>query len=47
MGTFNDTVQFKAGLRMFGDKGAKAAMDKLTQLHIMDTWTAIDPSKIT
>jgi hypothetical protein len=32
----------KRGLRKFGDKGAKAAMDKLTQLHIMDTWTAID-----
>jgi hypothetical protein len=37
----------KPGLRKFGDKGAKAAMDKLTQLHIMDTWTAMDPSKIT
>jgi hypothetical protein len=35
------------GLRKFGDKGAKAAMDKLTQLHIMDTWTAMDPLKIT
>jgi hypothetical protein len=37
----------KPGLRKFGDKGAKAEMDKLTQLHIMDTWTAVDPSKIT
>jgi hypothetical protein len=24
-----------------------AAVDELTQLHIMDTWTAMDPSKIT
>ncbi len=38
---------FKPGLRKFGDKGAKATMDKLTQLHIMDTWTAMDPLKIT
>ncbi len=37
----------KPGLRKFGDKGTKAAMDKLTQLHIMDTWMAMDPSKIT
>ncbi len=37
----------KPGLRKFGDKGAKAAMDKLTQLHIMDTWMAMDPLKIT
>ena len=37
----------KPGLRKFGEKGAKAAMDELTQLHIMDTWTAMDPSKIT
>jgi hypothetical protein len=37
----------KLGLRKFGEKGAKAVMDELTQLHIMDTWTAMDPSKIT
>jgi hypothetical protein len=37
----------KPGLRKFEDKGTKAAMDELTQLHIMDTWTAMDPSKIT
>jgi hypothetical protein len=37
----------KSGLRKFGDKGAKAAMDKLTQLHIMDTWTTMNLSKIT
>jgi len=39
--------KLKLGLRKFGEKGAKAAMDELTQLHIMYTWTAMDPSKIT
>jgi hypothetical protein len=37
----------KPGLRKFGERGATAAVDKLTQLHVMDTWTAMDPSKIT
>ncbi len=27
----------KPGLRKFGEQGATAARDKLTQLHIMDT----------
>ncbi len=36
----------KPGLRKFGERGATAARDKLTQLHIMDTWKAMDPSKI-
>jgi hypothetical protein len=36
----------KPGLRKFGEKGATAAMDELTQLHVMDTWTAMDPSKL-
>ena len=36
----------KPGLRKFGARGATAAVDELTQLHIMDTWTAMDPSKI-
>jgi hypothetical protein len=36
----------KLGLRKFGDQGATAARDNLTQLHIMDTWKAMDPSKI-
>ncbi len=42
------TTQYnsKPGLRKFGEKGAMAAMDELTQLHIMDTWTAMDPSKL-
>ena len=36
----------KPGLRKFGARGATAAIDELTQLHIMDTWTAMAPSKI-
>ena len=36
----------KPGLRKFGARGATAALDELTQLHIMDTWTAMDPFKI-
>ena len=36
----------KPGLRKFGTRGATAAVEELTQLHIMDTWTAMDPSKI-
>jgi hypothetical protein len=37
----------KPGLRKFGAKGATAAVNELTQLHIMDTWMAIDPSQLT
>jgi hypothetical protein len=37
----------KPGLHKFGEKGATTAMDELTQLHIMDTWMAMDPSQIT
>jgi hypothetical protein len=36
----------KPGLCKFGKRGVTAAVDELTQLHIMDTWTAMDPSKI-
>ena len=36
----------KPGLRKFGTRGATAAVEELTQLHIMDTWTAMDPAKI-
>jgi hypothetical protein len=36
----------KPRLSKFGDQGATAARDKLTQLHIIDTWKAMDPSKI-
>jgi hypothetical protein len=37
----------KPGLRKFGVRGATAAIDKLTQSHMMDTWTVMDPSKLT
>jgi len=36
----------KPGLQKFGKRGAVAAVNELTQLHIMDTWMAMDPSKI-
>jgi hypothetical protein len=36
----------KPGLRKFGEWGATAARDELTLLQIMDTWKAMDPSKI-
>ncbi len=36
----------KPGLRKFGVKGQSAAIDKLTQLHVMDTWTAMDVTKL-
>ena len=41
----------KPGLRKFGAQGGAqggtAVMDELTQLHVMDTWAAMDPSKLT
>ena len=37
----------KPGLCKFGARGEVAAITKMTQLHIMDTWTAMDPSKLT
>jgi hypothetical protein len=36
----------KPGLRKFGEREATAMVDKLTQLHIMDMWTGMDPSKL-
>ena len=36
----------KPGLREFGAKGQSAAIDELTQLHVMDTWTAMDATKL-
>ncbi len=36
----------KPGLRKLGERGAGMARVKLTQLHIMDTWKAMDPSQI-
>jgi hypothetical protein len=37
----------KPGLKKFGQKGADAAVKELMQLHVMDTWTAMDPTKLT
>jgi hypothetical protein len=37
----------KVGLQKFEERGVTVAVDKLTQLHIMDRWTTMDPSKIT
>ena len=36
----------KPGLRKFGTRGATAALNELAQLHVMDTWTAMDLSKL-
>jgi hypothetical protein len=36
----------KAGLRKFGDKAKMVAMEEMTQLHIMDTWKAMDLEKL-
>jgi hypothetical protein len=36
----------KAGLQKFGDKGKMVAMEEMTQLHIMDTWKAMDQAKL-
>ena len=37
----------KPGLRKFGQRGVKAAVSELTQLHIMDTWAVMDPGQLT
>ncbi len=36
----------KPGLCKFGVRGEAAAITKMTQLHIMDMWMAMDPSKL-
>jgi hypothetical protein len=36
----------KPGQQKFGEKGAAAAINELTQLHIMDAWMAMDPSQV-
>jgi len=36
----------KPGLRKFGARGVTAAVKELTQLHIMDTWTPLEASKL-
>jgi hypothetical protein len=37
----------KPGLHKFGAKGEQAAMSELTQLHVLDTLTVMDPTKLT
>jgi hypothetical protein len=37
----------KPGLQKFGERGAKAAVSELMQLHIMGTWTVMDPEQLT
>ena len=37
----------KPGLQKFGERRATAGISELTQLHVMDTWTVIDPTKLT
>jgi hypothetical protein len=37
----------KPGLQKFGERGAKAAMSELMQLHIMYIWTVMDPEQLT
>jgi hypothetical protein len=36
----------KSGLRKFGNKGEMAAVNELTQLHVMDTWKPIYADKL-
>ena len=37
----------KPGLGKFGEQGETAAIFELTQFHVMDTWTVMDPTKLT
>jgi hypothetical protein len=37
----------KPGLQKFGQRGTDLAVKELTQLHVMNTWTAMDPTKLT
>jgi hypothetical protein len=37
----------KPGLHKFGTRGKDTAISKMTQLHVMDRWTAMDPFKLT
>ena len=36
----------KAGMRKYGAQAKDAAITKLTQLHVMDTWWPEDPTKL-
>ncbi len=42
------TTQYnlKTGLKKFGEKVTLTAMEELTQLHIMDTWKAMDLTEL-
>jgi hypothetical protein len=46
MGVLDDTVQLETGTEKVGGSRSDRRRDELTQLHIMDTWKAMDPSKI-
>ncbi len=37
----------KPGLHRFGTRGKDAVISEMAQLHVMDTWRAMDPSKRT
>ncbi len=39
-------INLKPGLCKFGARGVAAAVKELAQLHIMDTWRPMDPSKL-
>ncbi len=36
----------KLGLSKFGERGTAAVVKELIQLHLMDTWRAINPTKL-
>jgi hypothetical protein len=46
MGLSDDPIQSKLGLCKYGAKGKQAAVSELTQLHVMDIWTVMDPTKL-
>ena len=37
----------KPGLQKFRERGTTTAISELTQLHVMDTWSVMDPTKLT
>ncbi len=45
-GNMMTQYSLKVGQKKIGDRRATAAMEKHTQLHIMDTWKAMNPSKL-
>jgi hypothetical protein len=45
-GYFMTQYNLKPRLQKFGKRGAMAAVDNITQLHIMDAWTEMYPSKM-